>query len=97
MVSVKDKVVFITGGARGIGAETARQLHAKGATVVVTDLDEPALHDLIGTSFLAPDTTNEFASMPGNFAHSQRIALVDAQGKIVSYFDGLTEKHWKPA
>ncbi|MDT5094775.1 MAG: hypothetical protein QOH60_4138 [Mycobacterium sp.] len=46
MGSVKDKVVFITGGGRGIGAETARQLHAKGAKVVVTDLDETALHDL---------------------------------------------------
>jgi NAD(P)-dependent dehydrogenase (short-subunit alcohol dehydrogenase family) len=46
MSSVKDKVVFITGGARGIGAETARKLHAKGATLVLTDLDEPPLHDL---------------------------------------------------
>jgi NAD(P)-dependent dehydrogenase (short-subunit alcohol dehydrogenase family) len=46
MGSVKDKVVFITGGARGIGAETARQLHARGASVVLTDLDESPLHDL---------------------------------------------------
>jgi NAD(P)-dependent dehydrogenase (short-subunit alcohol dehydrogenase family) len=46
MKSVNDKVVFITGGARGVGAEVARQLHAKGAKLVLTDLDEPALHDL---------------------------------------------------
>src|SRR3954468_21067474 len=46
MGSMKDKVVFITGGARGIGAETARQLHARGAKLVLTDLDETQLHDL---------------------------------------------------
>jgi NAD(P)-dependent dehydrogenase (short-subunit alcohol dehydrogenase family) len=45
---VKDKVVFITGGARGVGAEVARQLHAKGAKLVLTDLDESPLHDLAG-------------------------------------------------
>ena len=41
----KDKVVFITGGARGVGAEVARRLHAKGAKLVLTDLDEPPLHE----------------------------------------------------
>jgi NAD(P)-dependent dehydrogenase (short-subunit alcohol dehydrogenase family) len=46
--SVNGKVVFITGGARGIGAAVARQLHAKGAKLVLTDLDGPPLHDLAG-------------------------------------------------
>jgi NAD(P)-dependent dehydrogenase (short-subunit alcohol dehydrogenase family) len=46
MKSVNGQVVFITGGARGVGAEVARRLHAKGAKLVLTDLDEPALHDL---------------------------------------------------
>jgi NAD(P)-dependent dehydrogenase (short-subunit alcohol dehydrogenase family) len=40
---VKDKVVLITGGARGIGAETAKALAAKGAFVVLTDVEEDAL------------------------------------------------------
>jgi NAD(P)-dependent dehydrogenase (short-subunit alcohol dehydrogenase family) len=48
MSKVTDKVVFITGGARGVGAEAARRLHAKGAKLVLTDLDEPPLHDLAG-------------------------------------------------
>jgi len=43
MTSVDSKVVFITGGGQGIGAEVARRLHAKGAKLVLTDLDAAAL------------------------------------------------------
>ncbi len=46
MESVNGKVVFITGGANGIGAAVGRRLHAKGAKVVLTDVDETALHDI---------------------------------------------------
>ena len=41
--SLQDKVVFITGGARGIGAEVARRLSGKGAKLVLTDLDKAEL------------------------------------------------------
>jgi NAD(P)-dependent dehydrogenase (short-subunit alcohol dehydrogenase family) len=40
-----DQVVLITGGARGIGAETAKALAAKGAKLVLTDLDRAALDE----------------------------------------------------
>ena len=43
MGSVNGKVALITGGANGIGAEVARRLHAKGAKLVLTDLDEARL------------------------------------------------------
>lgn len=43
MTALSSQVVFITGGAHGIGAETARRLHARGARVVLTDLDETQL------------------------------------------------------
>ncbi len=46
MSSVNGKVVFITGGARGVGAEVARRLHAKGAKLVLTDLDGAPLKEL---------------------------------------------------
>ena len=46
MGSVAGKTVFITGGARGIGAEVARRLHARGAQLMLTDLDEAPLAEL---------------------------------------------------
>jgi len=45
MSSVNGKVVLITGGANGVGAEVARRLHAKGAKLVLTDLDEVQLKE----------------------------------------------------
>ena len=41
--SLDGKVCLITGSARGIGYETAKALHGRGAYVVLTDLDEEAV------------------------------------------------------
>ncbi len=46
--ALQGKVALITGAARGVGAEIARQFVAQGATVIVADLDEPAAHALAG-------------------------------------------------
>ncbi|MEZ0364414.1 SDR family oxidoreductase [Mycobacterium sp. pUA109] len=43
MKPVHAPVIFITGGAGGIGAALARRLHAAGATVVLTDVDDAPL------------------------------------------------------
>ena len=43
MGSVNDKVVFITGAARGVGADLARRLRAKNAKLVLTDIDAAPL------------------------------------------------------
>lgn len=40
--SVQGKVVLVTGAARGIGLETARHLHQRGARVALVDLDPAA-------------------------------------------------------
>jgi 3-oxoacyl-[acyl-carrier protein] reductase len=42
MTRFQEKTVLVTGGARGIGAATARRFAAEGATVVVADFDEAA-------------------------------------------------------
>lgn len=46
MGSVNGKIALITGGANGVGAEVARRLHAKGAKLVLTDLDEGQLKEM---------------------------------------------------
>lgn len=40
-------MVLVTGGGAGIGAEVARLLHARGAYLVLTDLDEAALAAMV--------------------------------------------------
>ena len=44
------KVALVTGAARGIGFETARLLHQRGATVVVCDIDPGATERARGRS-----------------------------------------------
>ncbi len=42
-MTVANKTVLITGAARGIGAGTARELHRRGANLILTDLDAEPL------------------------------------------------------
>jgi NAD(P)-dependent dehydrogenase (short-subunit alcohol dehydrogenase family) len=46
--NLNEKIVFITGAARGIGAETARRLAAKGARVSLVGLEADRLRALAG-------------------------------------------------
>jgi protein SCO1 len=65
------------------GADTNRWLFLTG--------DRAALYQLIGQSFLAQDTDDPFGYMPGNFAHTERIAVMDSEGNLRGYFDGLNQ------
>ena len=93
MGDVKDKVVLITGGARGIGAETAKDLAAKGAYVVITDVEADALGAVaadIGDRALAAvaDVTDLSAMEKAVAAGVERFGGVDvvvANAGIASY------------
>jgi NAD(P)-dependent dehydrogenase (short-subunit alcohol dehydrogenase family) len=75
------KVALVTGAARGIGFETARVLHARGASVAIVDLDRQATEDAcraIGerTLAIAADVTD---------AEAMKAAV----STIVEHFGGL--------
>jgi NAD(P)-dependent dehydrogenase (short-subunit alcohol dehydrogenase family) len=78
---VTGKVALITGAARGIGFETARQLHAKGASVAVLDLDR--------------DETRRACEQIGERTHpidadvTDKAAMQLAVNEVVERFGGL--------
>ena len=69
-----DTVDVLAKYAVGFGADPNRWSFLTG--------DTAAIRELVGTSFLAQDTTGEFSFMPGNFANTQRIVLVNQAGRI---------------
>lgn len=81
------KVIAITGAARGIGLATARALKAKGATVVIGDIDEAAAKEAgaaLGVTALKVDVTDResFTAFldQAEAAHGPLYALVNNAG-----------------
>ena len=65
------------------GADTNRWFFLTG--------EKDALYNVISTSFLNQDLDDPFVYMPGNFSHTERVAVVDAHGRTQAYFDGLRD------
>ena len=86
------KVAFVTGGSRGIGADTARVLAANGARVAVNGRDEAALGGVVDGIV---DTGGEAISVPADCTdpaalRRARDAVLEAYGTpdILVAFDG---------
>jgi len=78
-----DTVAVLKNYASSYGASPERWLFLTG---------EPTdVRRVIGESFLPQDKEGEYSFMPGGFTNTQYIALVDRQGHIVSYYDGLNQ------
>lgn len=68
---------------QGFGADTNRWVFLTGS--------KATLYNLIGQSFLAQDLKDPLGYMPGNFSHTEFIALMDSHGHLRGYFDGLNQ------
>jgi len=75
------KVALVTGAARGIGFETARQMHLRGASVAVLDLDAAEARE-------AAERIGPRAIGLGGDVTDQS-ALMSAVAEIVEHFGGL--------
>ncbi len=72
-MDISGKVAVVTGGASGLGAATARELTAAGATVAIFDINEAsgeAIAKELGGQFFKCDVSNE-ASAVAAFAASK--------------------------
>lgn len=80
----KDKTAIVTGAGQGIGLEICRQLTAKGANVILNDLDA----ELAETAVLKVDRTiGNCIAVPGD---SSDLSVIDEMvGKAVSEFGKL--------
>jgi 2-hydroxycyclohexanecarboxyl-CoA dehydrogenase len=99
---LKERVAFVTGGASGIGAATARRLATDGAFVVVADVDQPgalAVADEIDGVGLRCDVTNSSSvraaiTAAGELAGPIDILVNNAGGGRFAMFVDTAEADW---
>ncbi len=76
--SLKDKAVFITGGASGIGLGTAERFLQEGARVVIADVQAPPPSAIeAGAVFLTVDVTRREVVLEAFKSAEQAIGLLD--------------------
>src|ERR1700712_557027 len=94
MPVLRNQVVLITGGARGIGAATARAIVAKGGRVILTDVDREPLEALaaelgesnaLGILADVTDLPSMAAAVAAGIAKFGGIDVVLANAGIASY------------
>jgi len=76
LLSLEGKTAVVTGGAKGIGAATARMLEEAGARVAVFDIDAPRLRSGQAVDDVSVDVTSESA-------------VKDAFARVAEQFGGV--------
>ncbi|MCU1565774.1 MAG: short-chain dehydrogenase [Pseudarthrobacter sp.] len=84
MAQFTDKVALVTGGGSGIGEATSKELAAKGAKVVVVDLNLEAAQRVAGEISNAGGTAAAFQANTGSKEDNEKAVrfAVDTYGKL---------------
>ena len=83
-MDLKDKVIVITGAARGLGAAMAKRFAAKGCKLALVDLDAASIDATVSA---CEGSASEVKAYGANVADEQQV--VDLFNQIVADFGGL--------
>lgn len=86
-IDLQGKTALITGGGRGLGAQTARTLHQAGASIVITYFEDTAGANRTEAETLAAELGARAAALPGDVR--QAAAAEAVAGEAARRFGGL--------
>jgi 3-oxoacyl-[acyl-carrier protein] reductase len=106
-LGLKDRVYVVTGGTRGLGNATARELVSDGAKVVLTGRDEKRVAEAaaeLGTNAVGVAADNADAGAPGRLIAAAREhfggfdgILISVGGPAAGYVADNTDEQWAAA
>jgi NAD(P)-dependent dehydrogenase (short-subunit alcohol dehydrogenase family) len=98
-VNLRGKVVWVVGASSGIGAATARELVARGATVAISARREAELHEVSGGHMLVVplDVTDAGSVAAGAARVRQEYGRIDVVVLAAGYWQQMDARAWDTA